>query len=330
MREPASSGKALVTGGAGFIGSHLCERLLERGTHVVCLDNFATGRAENVGHLAGHPRFELREADITEPLALDEPVDTVFHLASAASPPDYLRLPVETLEVGSLGTRNVLELAEEHGARMVLASTSEVYGDPLEYPQRETYWGNVNPVGPRSVYDEAKRYAESLTMAHHRARGADVGIARIFNCYGPRMRADDGRMVPTFVTQALEGRHLTVAGDGHQTRSLCYVEDTVRGLLALADSKATGPINIGSDEELSVLSLARIVLNVTGAREGLTFIERAEDDPRFRRPDIRLADEVLNWRPRIRLEEGLRRTVAYFVEQRSRYDDLPEGATPAN
>ncbi|MFD6953255.1 epimerase [Nocardiopsis sp. TSRI0078] len=330
MREPASRGKALVTGGAGFIGSHLCERLLERGTHVVCLDNFATGRAENVGHLAGHPRFELREADLTEPLALDEPVDTVFHLASAASPPDYLRLPVETLEVGSLGTRNVLALAEEYGARLVLASTSEVYGDPLEYPQRETYWGNVNPVGPRSVYDEAKRYAESLTMAHHRARGADVGIARIFNCYGPRMRADDGRMVPTFVTQALEGRPLTVAGDGHQTRSLCYVEDTVLGLLALADSKATGPINIGSDEELSVLSLARIVLNVTGAREGITFVERPEDDPRFRRPDIRLADEVLNWRPRIRLEEGLRRTVAYFVEQRSRYDGLAEGATPAN
>ncbi|WP_017569585.1 UDP-glucuronic acid decarboxylase family protein [Nocardiopsis halotolerans] len=330
MRQRASRGTALVTGGAGFIGSHLCERLLERGTRVVCLDNFATGRAENVGHLAGHPGFELREADLTEPFVLEEPVDTVFHLASAASPPDYLRLPVETLEVGSLGTSNALELAERHGARLVLASTSEVYGDPLEYPQRETYWGNVNPVGPRSVYDEAKRYAESLTMAHHRARGADVGIARIFNCYGPRMRADDGRMVPTFVNQALEGRPLTVAGDGHQTRSLCYVEDTVRGLLALADSTETGPVNIGSDEELSVLSLARVVINVTGARSPITFVERPEDDPHFRRPDIGLAAKALHWRPRIRLDEGLRRTVAYFVERRDRYEGLPEGATPAN
>lgn len=330
MREYASRGRALVTGGAGFLGSHLCERLLERGTRVVCLDNFATGRAQNVAHLAGHPWFELMEADLTEPFTLEEPVDTVFHLASAASPPDYLRLPVETLEAGSLGTRNALECAERHGARLVLASTSEVYGDPLEYPQRETYWGNVNPVGPRSVYDEAKRYAESLTMAHHRARGADVGIARIFNCYGPRMRADDGRMVPTFINQALEGRSLTVAGDGHQTRSLCYVDDTVRGLVALADSEVTGPVNIGSDEELSVLSLARVVLNVTGTRSEITFVERPEDDPHFRRPDIRMAAEVLGWRPRIRLDEGLRRTVAYFVDQRDRYEDLPEGATPAN
>ncbi|WP_444963635.1 UDP-glucuronic acid decarboxylase family protein [Nocardiopsis sp. M1B1] len=330
MREHASRGRALVTGGAGFLGSHLCERLLERGTRVVCLDNFATGRAQNVAHLAGHPWFELMEADLTEPFTLEEPVDTVFHLASAASPPDYLRLPVETLEVGSLGTRNALECAERHGARLVLASTSEVYGDPLEYPQRETYWGNVNPVGPRSVYDEAKRYAESLTMAHHRARGADVGIARIFNCYGPRMRADDGRMVPTFVNQALEGRPLTVAGDGHQTRSLCYVDDTVRGLVALADSETTGPVNIGSDEELSVLNLARVVIGVTGTRSEITFVERPEDDPHFRRPDIRLAEQALGWRPRVRLDEGLRRTVAYFVDQRDRYEDLPEGTAPAN
>lgn len=330
MRERASRAGALVTGGAGFLGSHLCERLLEKGAHVVCLDNFATGRAQNVGHLAGHPRFELVEADLTEPFVWEQPLDTVFHLASAASPPDYLRLPVETLEAGSLGTRNALELAERHGARLILASTSEVYGDPLEYPQRETYWGNVNPVGPRSVYDEAKRYAESLTMAHHRARGTDVGIARIFNCYGPRMRADDGRMVPTFINQALEGRPLTVAGEGHQTRSLCYVEDTVRGLLALADNQVTGPVNIGSDEELSVLSLARVVLSVTGSRAGITFVERPEDDPHFRRPDIRLAAQALDWRPRIRLDEGLRRTVAYFVDQRDRYEDFPEGATPAN
>ncbi|MES0837770.1 UDP-glucuronic acid decarboxylase family protein [Nocardiopsis tropica] len=330
MREPVSTKTALVTGGAGFLGSHLCDRLLERGTRVVCLDNFATGRAENVEHLAGHPWFELMEADLTEPFTLDTPVDTVFHLASAASPPDYLSMPVETLEVGSLGTRNALAVAQEHGARLVLASTSEVYGDPLEHPQRETYWGNVNPVGPRSVYDEAKRYAESLTMAHHRAYGADVGIARIFNCYGPRMRPDDGRMVPTFVNQALEGRPLTVAGDGHQTRSLCYVDDTVRGLIALAESDATGPVNIGSDEELTVKSLALAVLNLTGARSRITFVDLPEDDPHYRRPDIRLAGDLLGWRPLLRLDEGLRRTIAYFLDQDVRVAGWVERAMPVN
>ncbi|MFW6641517.1 UDP-glucuronic acid decarboxylase family protein [Nocardiopsis algeriensis] len=319
MREPAR-GVALITGGAGFLGSHLCERLMAEGMRVVCVDNFATGRAENLAHLADLPGFELREADLTRPFDPGEPVDTVFHLASAASPPDYLRLPVETLEAGSLGTRNALEVARRYGARFVLASTSEVYGDPLEYPQRETYWGNVNPVGPRSVYDEAKRYAESLTMAYHRAYGTDVGIARIFNSYGPRMRADDGRMVPTFVNQALAGEPLTVAGDGMQTRSLCYVDDTVRGLMALADSGVTGPVNIGSDEELSVLSLVRVVLNATGSESGITFVERPQDDPRFRRPDIRLAREQLGWEPRVRLAEGLRRTVAYFADLRSGRD----------
>jgi dTDP-glucose 4,6-dehydratase len=320
---------ALVTGGAGFIGSHLCERLLEEGTRVVCVDNFCTGRAGNVRHLLDDPGFTLKAADLVEPLRLSEHVDVVFHLASAASPVDYMRLPVETLEAGSLGTRHALAVAERDGARFVLASTSEVYGDPLEYPQRESYWGNVNPVGPRSVYDESKRYAESLTMAYHRARGADVGIARIFNTYGPRLRSDDGRVIPTFINQALAGEPLTVAGDGHQTRSVCYVDDTVRGLMALADSDATGPVNIGSDEELTVLSLAEYVRNFTGSASEIVFVERPADDPVFRRPDLRLAESLLGWRPRIRLREGIRRTVAHFMDERSRFDGsaIEEAAT---
>lgn len=320
---------ALVTGGAGFIGSHLCERLSDEGMDVVCADNFATGSAANVVHLLDRPGFRLVEADLTEPLDLDGPFDYVFHLASAASPRDYLRLPVETLEAGSLGTRNALALAEAHGARFVLASTSEVYGDPLEYPQREDYWGNVNPVGPRSVYDEAKRYAESLTMAFRRARGTDVGIARIFNSYGPRLRPGDGRVVPTFIRQALDGEPLTVAGDGRQTRSVCYVDDTVAGLLALARSDLTGPVNIGSDEELSVLALARLVREITGSDSPVVFVDRPIDDPRFRRPDITLAAERLGWRPRVLLEEGLRRTVNYFRAQRG-LPPVSEWVVPAN
>lgn len=320
---------ALVTGGAGFIGSHLCERLSDEGMDVVCADNFATGSAANVVHLLDRPGFRLVEADLTEPLDLDGPFDYVFHLASAASPRDYLRLPVETLEAGSLGTRNALALAEAHGARFVLASTSEVYGDPLEYPQREDYWGNVNPVGPRSVYDEAKRYAESLTMAFRRARGTDVGIARIFNSYGPRLRPGDGRVVPTFIRQALDGEPLTVAGDGRQTRSVCYVDDTVAGLLALARSDLTGPVNIGSDEELSVLALARLVREITGSDSPVVFVDRPVDDPRFRRPDITLAAERLGWRPRVLLEEGLRRTVNYFRAQRG-LPPVSEWVVPAN
>ncbi|GAA3751744.1 dTDP-glucose 4,6-dehydratase [Spinactinospora alkalitolerans] len=307
--------RAVVTGGAGFVGSHLCERLLERGVDVVCVDNFATGSPDNVRHLCGRAGFRLIEADVTRPVWVTEHVDLVFHLASAASPVDYLRLPVETLEAGSLGTRNALRLARAHGARLVLASTSEVYGDPLEYPQRETYWGNVNPVGPRSVYDEAKRYAESLTMAHHRDRGADVGIARIFNCYGPRMRPDDGRAVPTFIRQALAGEPVTVAGDGMQTRSICYVDDTVRGLLALADSDATGPVNIGSAHELSMIRLAELVRTLTGSDSPITFVGRPQDDPRFRRPDTTLAAELLGWRPEVAMDEGLERTIAWFRER---------------
>lgn len=320
---------ALVTGGAGFIGSHLCERLSDEGMDVVCADNFATGSAANVVHLLDRPGFRLVEADLTEPLDLDGPFDYVFHLASAASPRDYLRLPVETLEAGSLGTRNALALAEAHGARFVLASTSEVYGDPLEYPQREDYWGNVNPVGPRSVYDEAKRYAESLTMAFRRAHGTDVGIARIFNSYGPRLRPGDGRVVPTFIRQALDGEPLTVAGDGRQTRSVCYVDDTVAGLLALARSDLTGPVNIGSDEELSVLALARLVREITGSDSPVVFVDRPVDDPRFRRPDITLAAERLGWRPRVLLEDGLRRTVNYFRAQRG-LPPVSEWVVPAN
>ncbi|MEY9213232.1 SDR family oxidoreductase [Thermobifida halotolerans] len=319
----------LVTGGAGFIGSHLCERLLDEGMDVVCADNFATGSAANVAHLLDRGNFRLVEADLTEPVDLDEPVDLVFHLASAASPRDYLRLPVETLEAGSLGTRNALRLAEEHGARFVLASTSEVYGDPLEYPQRENYWGNVNPVGPRSVYDEAKRYAESLTMACHRAHGTNVGIARIFNSYGPRLRPGDGRVIPTFIRQALDGEPLTVAGDGRQTRSVCYVDDTVAGLLALARSDLTGPVNIGSDEELSVLALAELVKEVTCSNSPIVFVDRPEDDPRFRRPDITLARTSLGWRPRVLLEEGLRRTVDYFRRERG-LPPMSERVVPVN
>ncbi|SJZ37418.1 dTDP-glucose 4,6-dehydratase [Marinactinospora thermotolerans DSM 45154] len=313
--------RAVVTGGAGFVGSHLCERLLERGVDVVCVDNFATGTPDNVRHLAGRPGFELVKADVTHPLWVTGRVDLVFHLASAASPVDYLRLPVETLEAGSLGTRNALRLAHAHDARLVLASTSEVYGDPLEYPQRESYWGNVNPVGPRSVYDEAKRYAEALTMAHHRARGADIAIARIFNCYGPRMRPHDGRAVPTFISQALAGEPITVAGDGLQTRSICYVDDTVRGLVALAESGETGPINIGSGEELSMIRLAELVRSLTGSASEIVFVGRPEDDPRFRRPDTTLAAELLGWRPLVPMDEGLRRTIAWFQRRRAEHGD---------
>ncbi|RCV47855.1 UDP-glucuronic acid decarboxylase family protein [Marinitenerispora sediminis] len=311
------TGRAVVTGGAGFVGSHLCERLLERGSEVVCVDNFATGSPRNVRHLSAAPGFRLVEADVTRPLADTGPVDTVFHLASAASPADYLRLPEETLEAGSLGTRTALRLALRHGARMVLASTSEVYGDPLQYPQQEGYWGNVNPIGPRSVYDEAKRYAEALTMAYHRTHGTDVAIARIFNCYGPRMRPDDGRAVPTFIGQALAGEAITVSGDGLQTRSICYVDDTVRGLLALADSGATGPVNIGSTEELSMLRLAELVRRLAGSGSPIVHIGRPADDPRFRRPDTRLAEKLLDWRPAVRMEEGLRRTIDWFMAERA-------------
>ena len=307
--------RAVVTGGAGFLGSHVCEQLLRRGTAVLCLDNFLTGTPANISHLLGEPRFRLIKCDVTDFVHVPGPVDLVLHLASAASPADYLRFPIETLKVGSLGTLHALGLAVEKGARFVLASTSEVYGDPLQHPQRESYWGNVNPVGPRSVYDEAKRYAEALTTAYRLSRGADTAIVRIFNTYGPRMRPDDGRAIPTFIRQALAGEPLTVTGDGSQTRSVCYVDDTIRGILALAESDASGPVNIGGPVELPVVELATTVLELSGLPGSVRPIERPVDDPRVRRPDITLARELLNWEPQVQLRDGLARTIAWFRAQ---------------
>lgn len=305
--------RALVAGGAGFLGSHLCDRLLATGAEVDVVDNFATSSPDTIAHLLGKPGFRLIQRDITAPFPADRRYDTVFHLASAASPPDYLRLPLQTLKAGSLGTENLLQLAVRCGARFVLASTSEVYGDPAEHPQPETYWGHVNPVGPRSVYDEAKRYAEALTMAYHREVDADTGIARIFNTYGPRMRPHDGRMVPTFVRQALAQEPLTVTGTGRQTRSLCYVDDTVRGLLALARSSHPGPVNLGNPEEIPVAHLASEIARVAESSSSVEYIDAMVDDPRRRCPDIGLARKELDWCPEIDLGEGLRRTVAWFA-----------------
>ncbi|MFC4372956.1 UDP-glucuronic acid decarboxylase family protein [Nocardia halotolerans] len=308
-----STARALVTGGAGFVGSHLCEQLLAAGTDVVAVDNFATSTPANVAELVGRPGFELVRHDVTEPFPDLGTFDVVYHLASAASPPDYLRLPLETLRAGSLGTANAIELAERDHARFVLASTSEVYGDPVVHPQPESYWGNVNSIGPRSVYDEAKRYAEALTMAYRRERGVDTGIARIFNTYGPRMRADDGRVVPTFIARALTNAPLTIAGTGEQTRSLCYVEDTVLGLRALAAADHPGPINIGNPHELTVRALAEEIRGATHSRSSLEYIPEAVDDPKRRCPDISLAARELGWRPLIPRTEGLRRTIEWFA-----------------
>jgi dTDP-glucose 4,6-dehydratase len=305
----------VVTGGAGFLGSHLCEELLRRGTGVICLDNFLTGTPANIAHLIGEPRFRLIKCDVTDFVHVPGPVDLVLHLASAASPADYLRLPIETLKVGSVGTLHALGLAVDKGARFVLASTSEVYGDPLQHPQSEAYWGNVNPVGPRSVYDEAKRYAEALTTAYRMSRGTDTAIVRIFNTYGPRMRPDDGRAIPTFIRQALAGEPLSVTGDGSQTRSVCYVDDTIRGILALAESPAPGPVNIGGPLELPVIDLAKTIIELSGLPGSIRHIERPVDDPRMRRPDTTLAQELLGWTPRVELREGMARTIASFRSQ---------------
>jgi dTDP-glucose 4,6-dehydratase len=307
--------RAVVTGGAGFLGSHLCERLLGQGVSVICMDNFLTGSPQNVSHLMGRPGFRVVECDLTGFVHVPGEVDLVLHFASAASPVDYLRLPVETLKVGGLGTLHALGLAREKDARFVLASTSEVYGDPLRHPQREDYWGNVNPVGPRSVYDEAKRYAEALTTAYRNSRDVDTGIVRIFNTYGPRMRPHDGRAIPTFIRQALAGRPLTVAGDGSQTRSICYVDDTVSGILALARSGHPGPLNIGNPEEGTILRLAETIRELTGSPSPLTFVARPTDDPMVRCPDTTLAAEALGWRPLVPSSEGLRRTIDWFVSE---------------
>jgi dTDP-glucose 4,6-dehydratase len=307
--------RVVVSGGSGFVGSHLCEALLRRGDRVCCLDNFSSGRAANVAHLLRLPGFVCTPCDVTARFRVVGDVDAVVHLASPASPCDYQRHPLQTMAAGSRGTENLLELAVRNGARFVLASTSEVYGDPQVHPQDEDYWGHVNPIGPRSVYDEAKRYAEALTMAYRRSRGADVGIVRIFNTYGPRMRADDGRVVSTFIRQALAGEALTVHGDGSQTRSFCYIDDMVRGLTTMIDSPCTGPFNLGNPAERTVRELAELVLLITGSHSPLRPLPLPVDDPVRRRPVITRAREGLGWHPRVPLEEGLRRTVDWFAAQ---------------
>ena len=297
---------AVVTGGAGFLGSHLCDALIRDGSRVICVDNLETGSLQNVEHLRGD-QFTFVNHDITRHLEIDGPVDVVYHLASPASPIDYLRLPLQTLKVGSHGTHNALGLAKWKRARFLLASTSEVYGDPLIHPQPETYWGNVNPIGPRGVYDEAKRYAEALTMAYHRQQGVDTCIVRIFNTYGPRMRPHDGRAIPTFVRQALANEPLTVFGDGSQTRSFCYVDDLVRGLIALSQSGEHLPVNIGNPAEYTLLELAQKVVEVTGTKSEIVFEALPVDDPKVRQPDITRAQQLLGWEPQVGLEDGLRR-----------------------
>lgn len=310
--------RVAVTGGGGFLGSHLCEALLRRGDSVVCLDDFSTGDPENIAPLLSHPGFAFQHADVSVSAECAGRVDAVAHLASPASPPDYLRRPLETLRVGSRGTENALRLALRHNARFVLASTSEIYGDPLVHPQEEAYWGNVNSIGPRSVYDEAKRYAEAVSAAYRRTHGLNVGIARIFNTYGPRMRPHDGRVVSSFITQALTGEPLTIYGDGKQTRSFCYVDDLVRGLLALLDSSEMGPFNLGNPVERTVTELAEAVLAMTGSPSEVRHHPLPVDDPVRRRPVITRAQEVLGWQPEIDITEGLRRTVAYFAARPDR------------
>ncbi|CAL8971345.1 dTDP-4-oxo-6-deoxy-D-allose reductase [Cellulomonas sp. T2.31MG-18] len=318
QRGVSSAGRVVVTGGAGFLGSHLCTELLDRGAEVVCLDSFLTGSPANVAHLIDNPRFHLTRCDVTDFVHVPGPVDAVLHFASPASPVDYLQLPIETLKVGSIGTGHALGLAKDKGARFLIASTSEVYGDPQVHPQREDYWGHVNPVGPRGVYDEAKRYGEALTTAYRSAHGVDTAIVRIFNTYGPRMRPHDGRAIPTFIRQALAGEPVTVAGDGSQTRSVCYVDDLVRGVLGLLDSGHPGPMNIGNPRELTVRQIAEDVVAATGSRSRIDFIPRPVDDPEVRRPDTGLATEVLGWAPEVAWEEGLERTVDWFTTALSR------------
>jgi dTDP-glucose 4,6-dehydratase len=312
-----TKGHVVVAGGAGFVGSHLTDRLLRDGWRVTSIDDFSTGNMGNLGHLDGHRLFTFVQHDVTNPLPPLEHVDAIFHLASPASPIDYSRLAIETLKAGSIGTFNLLMLAQMHGARFVLASTSEVYGDPLVHPQNEGYWGNVNPVGPRSMYDEAKRFAEALTVAFAAQHGISVGIARLFNCYGPRMNPKDGRAIPTFIWQALNGAPLTVAGDGSQTRSACYVEDIVGGFCALMMSNYQQPVNFGNTEEITILDLAYKICQITGSVSRVDFIPRPVDDPSLRRPDITRARRVLGWEPRTSLADGIESTVEWFQELQS-------------
>jgi len=299
---------SLVTGGAGFLGSHLCEALLAKGHRVICVDNFETGSLRNIAHLR-MPEFTFMHADVTDPFFVDEPVDFVYHFASPASPIDYLRLPLQTLKVGSHGTHHALGLAKLHRARFLTASTSEVYGDPQVHPQPESYWGHVNPIGPRGVYDEAKRYAEALTMAYHRQQGVDTAIVRIFNTYGARMRPHDGRAIPTFMRQALQDKPITVFGDGQQTRSFTYVDDLVDGIIRLAESGYHEPVNVGNPVEFTLLELANEVIEITGSRSEIVHEALPTDDPQVRRPDISLARELLSWEPKVQLREGLQRTL---------------------
>jgi dTDP-glucose 4,6-dehydratase len=304
--------RALVTGGAGFLGSHLCDRLLGEGFRVTAMDNLVTGSTENIAHNVTSPDFDFVKYDVTQYLYLEGEVDFIFHLASPASPIDYLQLPIQTLNVGSLGTHMALGLAQSRGSGFLLASTSEVYGDPMVHPQREDYWGNVNPIGPRSVYDEAKRFAEAITMAYHRYHGAKTRIVRIFNTYGPRMRLFDGRVVPTFIRQALKNEPITVYGDGSQTRSFCFVSDLIDGIFRLSQADYHEPVNIGNPVEMTVLEFARMIIELTGSSSKIVHEELPTDDPRQRKPDISLAKSLLGWEPRVDVRDGLRQTIEYF------------------
>jgi len=308
--------RVLITGGAGFIGSHLCERFLNEGDEVICVDNLITGNADNIAHLFPNKRFSFIPQDVTNYIYVKGPVDAILHFASPASPVDYLELPIQTLKVGSLGTHKALGLAKEKNARFLLASTSEVYGDPLVHPQKEDYWGNVNPIGPRGVYDEAKRFAEAMTMAYHRTHKVETRIVRIFNTFGPRMRLRDGRVVPNFIAQALRGEDVTVYGDGGQTRSFCFVNDLVEGIVRLLRSEYDGPMNIGNPQEMSVLNFAKLIIQLTDSKSKIVFKPLPVDDPKVRQPDITLARRVLNnWEPRVSLEDGLQQTIAYFADK---------------
>lgn len=313
-----NSKKVLITGGAGFLGSHLCDRFIREGYHVVCMDNLSTGSARNIEHLMGDERFTFVKHDVTNYIYVEGELDLILHFASPASPIDYLEMPIQTLKVGSLGTHKALGLAKAKDARFLLASTSEVYGDPLVHPQKETYWGNVNPIGFRGVYDEAKRFAEAMTMAYHRYHGIETRIVRIFNTYGSRMRLEDGRALPTFMRQALEGKDLTVYGDGSQTRSFTYVDDLVEGIWRLSQSDYTEPVNIGNPQEVSILEFAKEIIELTGSGSTITYEELPKDDPQVRQPDISRAKEVLDWSPRYNRREGLKQTLSYFEKEVAR------------